>query len=32
MTTEHALAFDQFVLDPVAGGLYDGSGAVPLTP
>jgi DNA-binding winged helix-turn-helix (wHTH) protein len=32
MTTEHALAFDQFVLDPVAGGLYGDSGAVALTP
>jgi len=27
-----ALAFDRFVLDPVAGRLYGRSGAVPLTP
>jgi DNA-binding winged helix-turn-helix (wHTH) protein len=32
MKLEHALAFDRFVLDPVAGGLYGGSGAVALTP
>jgi DNA-binding winged helix-turn-helix (wHTH) protein len=29
---EHALAFDRFVLDPVAGGLYCSSEAVALTP
>ena len=32
MKPPFALAFDRFVLDPVAGRLYGRSGAVPLTP
>jgi DNA-binding winged helix-turn-helix (wHTH) protein len=32
MNRQLALAFDPFVLDPVAGRLYGRSGAVPLTP
>jgi DNA-binding winged helix-turn-helix (wHTH) protein len=32
MKPQHALAFDPFVLDPVAGGLYGRSGPLPLTP
>jgi DNA-binding winged helix-turn-helix (wHTH) protein len=32
MTTPYALAFEPFLLDLVAGGLYDHAGAKPLTP